>query len=111
MKNVHFQVFEDETNMDALNIELKGDLTIANTCIIKNELMKIIKSKTIINLHITDIIALDLAFYQLLFSLKLSLGKQKKALHVNMDIDDELSSLLVKSGFDPNFNQNSMGNE
>ncbi len=104
MKNVSIRFIDDDENKDALGIKMKGDLNIENACIIKNELLKNIKSKTIFNLHITDFTALDLAFYQLLMSLKLTLDKQNKMLNVKIDIDDEHATLLFKSGFDFNFN-------
>jgi hypothetical protein len=104
MKNVSIRFVKDNENKEVLGIELKGDLNIENACIIKNELLKNIKSKTIFNLFITDITAFDLAFYQLLVSFKLTLDQQNKTLNLKMDTDDENVSLLLKSGFDLNFN-------
>ena len=104
MKNFSIRFIDDNENKDALSIVVKGDLSIQNACIIKNELLGNIKTKTIFNIHITDITAFDLAFYQVLFSLKNTLDQQNKFLNVKMDIDDEHTSLLLKSGFDLNLN-------
>ncbi len=83
-----------------LKITLKGELTIQQADEIREKILDHIAGYGTIEIQAREVTAFDLAFYQLLTSLKQSLKKAGVGIRISLSLPAELEKLFFKSGLD-----------
>lgn len=93
------------SNIEGLEkLTLKGRISIGNAQQIYTQIRALLKEPIGLNIYLSEIIEIDLAFLQILYSILLAAGRKDKELSVFIDDPTTIWDLVVKAGFENYFN-------
>jgi anti-anti-sigma regulatory factor len=100
MKNAILQInpIEGKENL-SVRINFEGELAIQNMEEIKNKILPIIQKYNEFEIDIRKVENIDLTFMQFLCSFQKTILMQDKKANYSIEIPQELSSLLERSGY------------
>jgi anti-anti-sigma regulatory factor len=104
MKNAEIILLPGTAEAKLLKVVLKGDLTIKNADKIRTQILGNIKDINTLEIQTEEVSSIDLAFYQLLISLKKLFSQSKKTIVFSLIIPEEFEDLLKNAGLDINLN-------
>ena len=99
MGDIKFKIQKPKKGDSQAKIFLVGDLSISNLAEIVEKFREIEKNHQEIEVNINEVSNFDLASIQLLLSLKKSCNKHKKKIQFNIDLSNDLKTLMEISGF------------
>lgn len=99
MKNAELKITEDKKDPKIVSVAFKGKLSVENTNVFRDEVLKIIAPYEIFNIEINNVETIDLSFYQLLLATKKSIEAKNKQFNLMMMLSQEKLDLLKQAGF------------
>ncbi len=99
MGDIKFKIQKPKKGDKKAKIFLAGDLGISNLEEIVSKFKEVEKDYDDIEINLNDITLIDLATIQLLLSMKKSCVKHKKKINFNIDISNDINTLLETTGF------------
>jgi len=85
-------------------LHIKGDLTVANASLIKEEMMQAWQKYPRLNLTIDEVERLDLSVLQLILAFRLAAQSSGKQIQLGVNLPEELQQLVRQSGLEKVFN-------
>lgn len=85
------------------NLTLQGRLSIGNAQVIYDKIRTLLKTPNCLNIYLSEIHEIDLAFLQILYSLLSTAHKNKKRMSVFIDNPGKIKDLISKAGFETLF--------
>lgn len=82
----------------AVNITIENECTVNNVEELHKEFVNIIETFETFNIAVKNIVNIDLAGYQLLYSLKKELDEANKNVTFDLQINEDLKSVLDNAG-------------
>lgn len=83
----------------AAGLLIKNELTINNISEVKQEIAPLISNYEHFSLSLREIENIDLSAVQLLYSLRQTLEKKGKGIELDLQLPDELRSIVENAGF------------
>lgn len=99
MGDIKFKIQKPKKGEKLAKIFLTGDLGIGNLEEIVGKFRDIEKNYDEIEINLNEVSVIDLSTIQLLLSMKKSCVKHKKQINFNIDLSNELNTLLETTGF------------
>lgn len=84
---------------------LTGDLTIANSAYIKEELIKALNKYSLLNLEIDEVERLDLSVLQLIYAFRRAASSSGKEVNLGINLPEDMHQLVRLSGLEKMYNQ------
>jgi ABC-type transporter Mla MlaB component len=104
MKNAEILFFPGKKGSKSLKVILKGELTLKNAFEAWDQMVRKLQGINTFEIQTEDVTSVDLAFYQLLISLKKQFQQSGKSLSVFLNIPESCEELLKNAGLDINLN-------
>jgi len=102
MKKASIHIQPDTSDGTKAEILLEGELTLVNAEEIKVELLSAIEQYNQLTIKIMAVTNIDLSCIQLFISLRKTMAKLKKNLSFELNLSDDIKTLIQNSGFDLN---------
>ncbi|MEP7250916.1 MAG: hypothetical protein ABI683_01010 [Ginsengibacter sp.] len=106
MKKETFVIQTIGTDLHSKQMILEGQLAIGNAAIIKKELTSALNDSQNLELILRNVVKADMAFLQLLISLKKSALAENKHVAINIDDSESINLAITNSGLSGNFFNN-----
>ncbi len=106
MKNQSFAIKTTAADPDNSQVLLEGQLIIRNAAIIKEELLSALANSQNLELIFKNVTRADMAFLQLLVSLRKSAEALEKEISIDAESSDYMKAVIRNSGFQTNLLNN-----
>jgi len=103
MKNAHI-IFSPGKDADTMEVLMNGDLTIQNVPDFHKRIMGQVNYHKVIEVIAEEVTAIDLAFYQLMLSMKKTFESSSKQFKVVYILPGDLENIFLNSGLIMNSN-------
>jgi ABC-type transporter Mla MlaB component len=104
MKNAEILFFPGKKGSMSLKVILKGELTLKNAFEAWDQMVGKLQGINTFEIQTEDVTSVDLAFYQLLISLKKQFQQSGQSISVFLNIPESSEELLKNAGLDINLN-------
>jgi ABC-type transporter Mla MlaB component len=98
MKQASISITDHNKKKNA-QILIEGELVVGSLHKVKEELTAAVSRYSTLTIVVKNVSAIDLTFLQLLFAVKKSLALVHKSFSFHVELPDEITTLLSRSGF------------